>query len=58
MNLKDKYPQLDILMDTEKQHGAKVIALYDYAIKMELILFFRQIRMGRRIRKNLKLFGR
>ncbi len=33
MNLKDKYPQLDILMDTEKQHGAKVIALYDYAIK-------------------------
>lgn len=33
VELKRKYPQLDILMNTEKQHGAKVIALYDYAIK-------------------------
>ncbi|MGN0482358.1 MAG: glycosyltransferase family 2 protein [Lachnospiraceae bacterium] len=28
-----EYPQLDILSDTGKQHGPKVIALYDYAIK-------------------------
>ena len=27
------YPQLEILSDTGKQHGPKVIALYDYAIK-------------------------
>lgn len=27
------YPKLEILTDTEKQHGPKVIALYDYAIK-------------------------
>lgn len=33
INLKEKYPQLDILTDTEKYHGAKVIALYNYAIK-------------------------
>ena len=33
INLKNIYPQLDILVDTEKQHGPKVIALYDYAIK-------------------------
>lgn len=28
-----KYPQIDILSDTERFHGPKVIALYDYAIK-------------------------
>lgn len=28
-----EYPQLEILSDTGKQHGPKVIALYDYAIK-------------------------
>lgn len=32
-NLKKEYPQLEILSDTGKQHGPKVIALYDYAIK-------------------------
>lgn len=30
---KSKHPQLEILEKTEKQHGPKVIALYDYAIK-------------------------
>lgn len=29
----EDYPQLEILSNTEKQHGPKVIALYDYAIK-------------------------
>lgn len=32
-NMQKKYPQLDILEDTDKQHGPKVIALYKYAIK-------------------------
>lgn len=31
--MKTEFPQLEILTDTEKQHGPKVIALYDYAIK-------------------------
>lgn len=30
---KQNHPQLEILEKTEKQHGPKVIALYDYAIK-------------------------
>ena len=31
--LREEYPKLEILSDTGKQHGPKVIALYDYAIK-------------------------
>ena len=31
--LRESYPQLEILSDTGKQHGPKVIALYDYAIR-------------------------
>ncbi|GFI22681.1 putative glycosyltransferase [Lachnospiraceae bacterium] len=31
--LQQKYPKLEILTDTEKYHGPKLIALYDYAIK-------------------------
>ncbi len=31
--LKETYPQLEVLSDTGKYHGPKVIALYDYAIK-------------------------
>ena len=31
--LQAEFPQLEILSDTGKQHGPKVIALYDYAIK-------------------------
>ncbi len=30
--LQSEYPQLEILADTEKQHGPKLIALYNYAI--------------------------
>ncbi len=33
MNLKKDYPKLEVLTNTEKQHGPKLIALYDYAIK-------------------------
>ncbi|MBE7069683.1 MAG: glycosyltransferase family 2 protein [Ruminococcaceae bacterium] len=31
--MKETYPQLEILTDSGKQHGPKVIALYSYAIK-------------------------
>ena len=34
-NLKKKFPKLEILEDSDRQHGPKVIALYDYAIKKE-----------------------
>lgn len=33
VNLQKKYPQLGILENTDRKHGPKVIALYDYAIK-------------------------
>lgn len=33
LDLKKEFKQLEILEKTEKQHGPKVIALYDYAIK-------------------------
>ena len=33
IKLQKDYPKLVILENTEKQHGPKVIALYDYAIK-------------------------
>ena len=32
-NLKRKCPKLEVLSDTGRYHGEKVIALYDYAIK-------------------------
>ena len=33
VELQRDHPQLEILENTEKQHGPKVIALYDYAVK-------------------------
>lgn len=30
---KDGYPQLDILSDTDRYHGPKLMALYEYAVK-------------------------
>lgn len=33
MELQKEYPKLEILEDTDKYHGPKVIALYDYAIQ-------------------------
>lgn len=38
--MKNKYTQLEILSDTEKQHGPKVIALYNYAIKQDVDYVF------------------
>ena len=33
LSLQEKYPKLEVLGDTDRQHGPKVFALYDYAIK-------------------------
>lgn len=33
VNMKKEYPRLEILSNTHKQHGPKVIALYDYSIR-------------------------
>lgn len=35
MGLQKEFKKLEILGDTDRQHGPKVIALYDYAIKQE-----------------------
>lgn len=40
LNLQKQYPKLVILEDTQKQHGPKVIALYDYAIKNRIDYIF------------------
>lgn len=40
VELQKKYCQLEILADTEKAHGPKVIALYDYAIKQNADYIF------------------
>ena len=33
LQLKEEFPQLDLLEDTDRQHGPKVIALYNHAIE-------------------------
>ena len=40
MDLQKTYPQLEILETGEKQHGPKVIALYDYAVKNHIDYIF------------------
>lgn len=32
-DMKKEYPKLEIIENTDRQHGPKVIALYDYAIR-------------------------
>ena len=39
-NLKENYPKLEVLSDTGRYHGEKVIALYDYAIKNSAVWIF------------------
>lgn len=39
-NLQKEFSQLKILEDTQKQHGPKVIALYDYAVKQGIDYIF------------------
>ena len=38
--LKETLPNIEILSETDKQHGPKLIALYDYAIKKEIDYIF------------------
>ena len=38
--LQKEYSKLEILSETEKQHGPKLMALYDYAIKQEVSYIF------------------
>lgn len=38
--MKSKYPRMEILSNTGQQHGPKVIALYDYAIKQNADYIF------------------
>lgn len=40
LKLQKGYPQLEILSDTDKQHGPKVIALYDLAIRQKADYIF------------------
>lgn len=40
INLQKDHPQLEILSNTGKQHGPKVIALYDYAIRQQADYIF------------------
>lgn len=40
LDLQQNKPQIVILSDTGKQHGPKVIALYDYAIKQDATYIF------------------
>lgn len=40
LSLQKELPQLEILEDTDRQHGPKVIALYDYAIKNSIDYVF------------------
>lgn len=39
-NLKTEYPQLEILTDCDRQHGPKLIAMYDYAIANDIDYIF------------------
>lgn len=40
LELKEKYPKLDILEDTLKQHGPKLLAMYKYAIDSKADFIF------------------
>lgn len=57
LNLQKEYPQLDILENTGKQHGPKVIALYDYAIKNRIDYVFQTDSDGQTNPMNLKHSG-
>ena len=60
LSLQNEFPKLEVLNDTGRYHGEKVIALYDYAIKSIKDgggISFRLILMVRQIRLNLMHFG-
>jgi len=40
VNMKQEFPKLEILSNTEKQHGPKLIALYNYAVEQKADFIF------------------
>ncbi len=57
-NLKKNIHKLEILTDTNRYHGPKVIALYDYAIKQGADFIFQTDSDGQTNLKNFVNFGR
>ena len=58
MRLKSEMPKLEILDNTGKQHGPKLIALYRYAVRGGQTGYFRPIRTDRQIRRSFMPSGR
>ena len=58
VNLQQQYSKLEILEKTDKQHGPKVIALYDYAIKNEVDYIFQTDSDGQTDPKEFDRFWR
>ena len=56
LNLQKQYPKLVILEDTQKQHGPKVIALYDYAIKNRIDYIFQTDSDGQTLPEEFEPF--
>ena len=55
-NFQKDHPQLEILSDTGKQHGPKVIALYDYAIKQGADFIFQTDSDGQTLPEEFDAF--
>lgn len=58
VKLQKELPKLEIISDTLKQHGPKLIALYEYAIKSGADWVFQTDSDGQTSSTELKLFGR
>ncbi|MCD8155439.1 MAG: glycosyltransferase family 2 protein [Clostridiales bacterium] len=56
LRLQKDYPALEILSDTERQHGPKVIALYDYAIRHQADYIFQTDSDGQTAPQEFPLF--
>lgn len=56
LNMKKDYPKLEVLGNTEKQHGPKVIALYDYAIKNGIDYIFQTDSDGQTNPEEFEIF--
>lgn len=56
LNMQKTYTQLEILSDTEKQHGPKVIALYDYAVRQGADYIFQTDSDGQTDPREFKKF--
>lgn len=54
--MQKSYPKLEILSDTGKQHGPKVIALYDYAIRKKSDYIFQTDSDGQTLPEEFEKF--